>query len=300
MKRLFNFVKIGNVGLLISTIVTIAIIVLWSIWGLNLGIDFTGGSLLEVKFIGDRPSAQAIRDELSTLGINNALVQPLGDNNSLIRFSQIDEDTHQNILTGLESILSEGTTLEEERFEAIGPTIGQELARNAFYTIFAILIAIILYIAWAFRKVSKPVASWKFGVTAIIALFHDVLIVIGLFVILGKFLNITVDTGFVAALLTVLGYSVNDTIVVFDRVRENLGKREGDLNTIVNYSINETLARSINTTLTTVLALLPIFFFGGETIKYFALALIVGITTGAYSSIFIASPLLLIWHKLKK
>lgn len=298
MKRFINFIKLGKIGLIEAVISVVLVIALWFVWGLNLSIDFTGGSLLEVDFPTGRPDIQTAKTKLEDLGINSSLIQPLGDNGLMFRFNEIDEETHQKLLSGLREIAKDNQ-LDEQRFESIGPTIGAELSRNAFYTLFLVLIAITLYIAWAFRKVSKPVASWKYGLAALLALFHDVLIVVGLFIVLGKFLNLTVDTAFVAAVLTVLGYSVNDTVVIFDRIRENLAKRSGTLTEIVNFSVNETLARSINTTLTTVLVLIPIFFFGGESIKYFALALIVGIITGAYSSIFIASPLLLVWEKMK-
>ncbi|MFH1412918.1 MAG: protein translocase subunit SecF, partial [bacterium] len=159
---------------------------------------------------------------------------------------------------------------------------------------------IILYVAWAFRKVSKPVASWKYGLAAIFALFHDVIIVVGLFSILGRFFAVEVNTAFVAALLMVLGYSVNDTIVVFDRVRENLPKSDLDFEGTVNYSINQTITRSINTSVTTLLVLLSIIILGGDTIRYFALALFAGAFIGTYSSIFLASPLLVWFEKIKK
>ncbi|MFH1225804.1 MAG: protein translocase subunit SecF [bacterium] len=299
---MFNFIKLGKIGLVEAVISVVAVTTLWFAWGLNLGIDFTGGSLLEIDFSAssaDRPDAQTIKTKLEDLGIGNSLIQPLGEKGMMLRFNSVDEETHQKILNGLTEIAKDNQ-LVERRFESIGPTIGAELSRNAFYTIALVLIAICLYIAWAFRKISKPVASWKYSLAALLALFHDVLIVVGLFIVLGKFMNAAVDTAFVAAVLTVLGYSVNDTVVIFDRIRENLAKRSGTLTEIVNFSINETLVRSLNTGFSAILALLAIFFFGGESIRYFALALIVGIVTGTYSSIFIASPLLLIWEKMKR
>ena len=189
--------------------------------------------------------------------------------------------------------------IEELRFDSVGPSIGQELKRKSLYAIITVLIAIVLYIAWAFRKVSKPVASWKYGMTAIIALFHDVMIVLGVFAVLGRFLDMEINTAFVAAILTVLGYSVNDTIVVFDRIRENLPRSDEDFESTVNISVNQTLRRSINTSLTTLLVLLSIFFFGGTTIRDFVLALSIGVFIGTYSSIFLASPVLVVWEKLK-
>jgi preprotein translocase subunit SecF len=168
-----------------------------------------------------------------------------------------------------------------------------------------VLIAIIIYIAFAFRKVYWPVESWKYGIVAVLTLFHDVLIVLGIFIILGKYFNVEINMSFVAALLTILGYSVNDTIVVFDRIRENVAKLRDNFANIVNISVNETIVRSINTSITTLLVLSSIFFTiyyfgGGINIKYFILTLISGVIVGTYSSIFLASPLLVYWHELDK
>ncbi|MBW6441081.1 protein translocase subunit SecF [Patescibacteria group bacterium] len=188
--------------------------------------------------------------------------------------------------------------IEEKRFDSIGPVIGNELKSTAVMALVIAIVSIVLYIAWAFRKVSRPVSSFKYGIIATIALFHDVIITLGVFAVLGNFYNVEIGIPFVAALLAILGYSVNDTIVVFDRTRENLLRaREDDFEKTVNKSINETLVRSINTSFTTLLVLFTLFLFGGETIKYFVVALIVGITAGTYSSIFIASPLLVTWQK---
>ena len=183
------------------------------------------------------------------------------------------------------------------RFDSVGPVVGQELKSKAWQAIVLASICIILYIAWAFRKVSRPVSSWKFGVTAVVTLLHDVLVVFGVFVILGELAQVEMDALFITALLTILGFSVHDTIVVFDRIRENLTRSYSDnFESCVNDSLNQTLARSINTSLTTLLVLLAILFFGGDSIKYFVLALILGIFIGTYSSIFVASQLLLVWH----
>jgi preprotein translocase subunit SecF len=191
--------------------------------------------------------------------------------------------------------------LIEQRFDSIGPTIGKELQQKSIYALIIVNLAIIFYIAFAFRKVSKPVESWKYGVAAVIALIHDVLCVIGLFSVLGHFFNYQVDSLFIIAILTILGFSVHDTIVTFDRTRENLHHHlDKTFEEVVNLSVNETLVRSINTSLTTFLTLFSIFLFGGDSLKHFVLALMFGIIIGTYSSIFIASPLLLIFYKLKK
>ena len=189
----------------------------------------------------------------------------------------------------------------ENRFESVGPVIGGELKEKSIKAIIIVLISIVIYIGWTFRRVSHPVSSWKYGLVALIALFHDIIITMGVFSILGHFYGVEVGMPFVVALLTILGYSVNDTIVVFDRTRENLlHSGWDDFEEVVNRSINETLMRSLNTSLTTLVVLLAIYLFGGATIQYFVLALIIGIIAGTYSSIFIASPLLVSLAKLKK
>jgi preprotein translocase subunit SecF len=190
--------------------------------------------------------------------------------------------------------------VEEIRYDSVGPSIGVELKRKAISAIFWVLIAIVIYISIAFSKVSKPVASWKFGLSALIAMFHDVIITVGVFAILGKYFGVEINTPFVAATLTVLGYSVHDTIVVFDRIRENLPKSDQDFIGTVNSSLNQTLIRSLNTSLTVLLTLIAIIIFGGASIRSFALALTIGIFIGTYSSIFVASPLLVVWEKFKK
>jgi len=218
-------------------------------------------------------------------------------------FAAVAEESHQQILNGLNALVAEAgedASLAELRFDSIGPVIGQELRDKSIKAVFIVLLAITIYIAWAFRRVSYPISSWKYGIIAVIALAHDVLIVLGLFVFLGRYLNVEINVAFVAAILTILGYSVNDTIVVFDRVRENLARAAGDFETIVGRSVRQTLTRSINTSLTTLLVLATIYIFGGATVKYFTLALMAGIFVGTYSSIFIASPLLVVWHNLTR
>lgn len=279
----------------IFMVVSVALLVMW---GLRLGIDFTGGSLLEVEYGTERPSIAAVQEALAPLAIGTVNIQPVGDAGHLLRFKDITEEQHRAMLEVLEAAApGDGEAVEELRFETVGPSIGEELKDKSFQAAVVVLIIIVAYIAWAFRRVSRPVASWKYGVVAIIALFHDVLITLAVFAALGKFLNVEIDTAFVAAILTVLGYSVNDTIVVFDRIRENLPKSNEDFAGTVNTALNQTLVRSFNTSFTTLLVLIAIFFFGGESIKYFVLALIIGIGSGTYSSIFLASPLVVEWEK---
>lgn len=271
-------------------------------WGVKPGIDFIGGSLLEIEYAKKRPSVEDIKKSLEMLEMGNITVQPTGDTGAILRFKNVEEAVHQKILASLKENHGEENTVVEKRFDAIGPTIGAELKRKSFWALGLAVLGIVIYISFAFRKVSKPVSSWKYGVSAILALIHDVTIPTGVFALLGHFYQVEVDTLFITALLTILGFSVHDTIVVFDRIRENLRKlkREEPYETTVAKSISETITRSINTSLTVLLVLLAVFFWGGDTTKYFALALILGVTFGTYSSIFVASPLLVIWSGLTR
>ncbi len=297
---MLNIIQNRNKFFIISGVLVILSILSLSIWGLNLGIDFTGGSLLEVQVssktdLSGQDVSNLISEKMPDIGEVRA--QPT-DDGFLIRMKDLSESEHQQIL----SVLSENNKIIEKRFESIGPVIGQELKTKALWAVLFALIVIIAFIAYTFRKVSKPVASWKYGIGAIIALAHDVLIVTGIFSALGYFfLGFEADILFITALLTILGYSVNDTIVVYDRTRENLiYNPQTTFEDTVNKSVNDTIRRSINTSITTLLVLLALYFLGGATISNFVLALILGTLVGAYSSIFIASPLLVVWHKLKR
>ncbi len=265
------------------------------VFGLRPGIDFTGGSILEIEYRAERPSNQEVQGKLADLDLGSIVLQPTGDRALILRMKDIDEETHQAILQRLGQV-------NEQRFESIGPVIGQELKQKTkFFTVLALL-AIVLYLTFAFRKVSRPLSSWQYGlITVFVAFFHNLLIPLGIFSILSQIYPIQITIPIVVGLLTVLGYSINDTIVVFDRVRENLLRgREENFQDTVNSSLNQTLVRSINTSLTALFVLVAIFFFGGETLKYFSLILILGIICGTYSSIFIASPLLVTWFNFKQ
>ena len=290
-------VKHRKIFFLISALLVAASIVVLAVWGLNWGIDFTGGSLMELEFKQNRPLNQEIKDIVSVLELGEINVQPTKEKNIILRMRDIDEETHQKVLLTVQQL----GEVEELRFESVGPVIGQELKKKAFYSIIVALIAILLFIALAFRKVSFVVKSYKYGLLAIVALSHDILIVLGVFVVLGRFLNVEIGIAFVAALLATLGYSVNDTIVVFDRVRENLlvTEHREEFGKLVGQSLKQTIVRSVNTSLTTILVLLAVLLFGGATIQYFVLALIIGIAAGTYSSLFIASPLLVSWEMRK-
>jgi len=266
-------------------------------WGLHFGIDFKGGSLMEIDWQAERPENNIVKEKLASLDIGEISVQPTEDRGMILRLKNVDEKTHQEILNNLNAV----GPIEEKRFDSIGPVIGEELKRRAYGAIATVLLLIVIYIAFAFRKVSRPVSSWKYGLAAVIALFHDVFIPTGIFSILGHYFGAEIDLLFVTGLLTILGFSVHDTIVVFDRIRENLRKGVGEnFEDTVNISINQTIIRSINTSLTVFLTLLAIYIFGGASIKYFALLLMIGIFFGTYSSIFVASSLLVTSEKWRQ
>ncbi len=290
----FSFVGKRRVWYAVSSSLILLSVIALLVFGLRFSIDFLGGSLLEAKFTNTVDSG-AVTTLLSGAGYEGVSVQAAEDNKAIIRLETLSEEEHQAVLSQLKGSFGE---VEEQRFDSIGPSIGRELRTSAAAGVVITLVLIGLYIAWAFRKVSEPVASWKYGLLTVVTAAHDVIIPLGAFAVLGRFYHWEVGTAFVAAVLTILGYSISDTVVVFDRTRENLARRTGDpFETVVEKSIRQTYVRSINTSLTTLLALFAIFFFGGETTRAFAMALILGIATGTYSSIFIASPLLVTWEK---
>lgn len=282
-------------------------------YGFNLGIDFKGGTITEVSFLpaqaggSARPDKSVIEENLNPLNLGGFSVRPSGESNYIIRTRELS--------------LLEGQTLVEvlgnpkvERQNTVGPIAGVELRDKAFKAISLTILMIVLFITFAFRKVSqrvfmaksgtppKAVASWKYGLATIVALLHDILIPVGVFVFLGRFYGLEIDLLFVSGLLAILGYSVHDTIVVFDRVRENLrlndeAKKVEEFETTVGRSIKQTLVRSINTSLTLIITLTALYFIGSGATKDFALLLIIGVIVGTYSSIFLASPILVAFHK---
>lgn len=296
------FIKYSKVWYAISTLTVVLALAAVFGWGLKYGIDFTGGSLLELSFAKERPATQAMQTALVEFGLKDNIIQTSGANRVIIRTSFLTEEQHQALLKKFrDAFARDGNETREERLETIGSAVSDQLRRRAIWAIILVNAAIIIYIAYAFRKVSRPVESWKFGILAIVALLHDVLVVLGIFALLGHYWGVEIETDFVVALLTVLGFSVTDTIVVYDRIRESLQRHSaGTFAEIVNNGLNDTLMRSINTTLTVLLPLFALFYLGGSTIHNFALALLVGMASGAYSSIFIASPLLVLaegWGK---
>ncbi|MEK7665129.1 MAG: protein translocase subunit SecF [Patescibacteria group bacterium] len=288
----FPFTKYSIVYYVFSGILIAGAVASLVLFGLKFGIEFLGGSNMEIEFLEQRPSNEEISKTLSQFNLGEIIIQPTGEKGILLKFSGVEETVHQQITQKINEL----SKAEEKSFQYIGPSIGQELKNKTEMSVALALLAITIYIAFAFRKVSKPVSSWKYGVTSLIALFHDILIPLGIFSILGKLYNVEITIPIVAALLTVLGFSVHDTIIIFDRIRENiLRKGMGQFRETVDKSLNQTLGRSVGTVFTTMLALFSIFFFGGQTLKYFSFALIIGIISGAYSSIFIAAPLLVTW-----
>ena len=278
----------------ISGIVIIPGIISLSLWGLKFGIDFTGGSLIELSFPAQKISLEQVKAEMKTLGLGEVFVQPSGERGYLLRVKEIDNAKYNEVTNEFQKKFGQ---VEKLRFETVGPTISKDLTQKAIIAVIVASIFIVLFIAWAFRKVPKPASSWRFGFSAVVALLHDVLVVTGIFSIFGHFFNIEIDSLFVTAILTVIGFSVHDTIVVFDRIRENLlTRRTNSFEETANISVVQTLGRSINTSMTVLIVLTCLYIFGASSIKHFILALLVGITTGTYSSIFNATPILIIWQ----
>jgi preprotein translocase subunit SecF len=270
-------------------------------WGLKPGIDLVGGSLMQVTYTTERPAIEAVHGAVDGLGLGEVRVQPTGASGYILRQRDLTNDEKNTLDAALATLGAN----KEDQFTSVGPTLGAELVRKAWIAITLVVICLILFIAFAFRGVSKPVASWKYGIVAIITLLHDILIPLGLFAVLGHFIGAEVDSLFIVGLLTILGISINDTIVVFDRIRENLRlneehhKRE-QFDEVVGRSILQTLARSINTSLTVVITLAALYFLGPASTHNFALTLIVGMIAGTYSSIFLASPMLVVWERFQK
>jgi len=294
----FDFIKYRKIFYSLSIVLAVLTIILIVSFGINWGIDFTGGTVLEISYEDALPTIGQVKDELVVLGITGAAVQQQGNNTLVIKMQTIDEETHQKVTKKLKEL---GSVVEgSESFEAIGPIIGNELKSKIKTVAILALLSILTYIAIAFRKVSYPVKSYVYGLSGIVALFHDVMIPIGVYSILGRYYGYEITIPIVTALLTVFGYSINDTVVVFDRIRENLSKeRSLNFKEVVNKSLNQTFARSINTSLTVLIVLGALFFFGGTTLKPFALALIIGVALGTYSSVFLASPLIYSFYRIK-
>lgn len=294
----------------VSVVLSVLSLIAVALWGLNTGVDFRGGSLLEFRYVPagasvlSVPEPALLKERIAGVEFSEAIgemsLRKSGENGFILRSRAISEDEKKLII---ETLQIEGFGLEEIRFSSVGPILGKEALFKSLWSIALVLLAIIAFIAFAFRKVSEPVSSWKYGLIAVSALVHDIIIPTGVFAYLGHFYGVEVDALFVTAVLVILGFSVHNTIVVFDRTRENLrfsktsGGKKKDFGDIVGESIVQTIARSINTSLTTLIALFALYFVGPETTRWFSMALIIGIIAGTYSSIFIASPLLLTFER---
>ncbi len=278
----------------------LALIAIFS-WGLKPGIDLMGGSLLEVEYPGGRPEISAVQEKVDALNYGEIRIQPSGEQDLMLRQKALSMTEKE----ALDATLASFGELREVQYNSVGPSIGSELINKAWWAIGLITISIILFIAFAFRHVSKPVSSWKYGVVAIVTLLHDILVPTGLFAYLGYARGAEVGSLFIVALLTILGISINDTIVIFDRIRENLSinekkNRHEPFVDVVWHSITQTMTRSINTSITVVIMLGALFYLGPVATKDFALTLIVGMVAGTYSSIFLASPLLVYIERWQK
>ena len=302
-KKIFIGVSLGLVILSVVAMI---------IFGFNVGIDFKGGALTEVVYKTERPAQESLNKPLEALDFGTVLLQPTGELGYIVKTRDLTDPEHAKLLETLSLDRSTTTgeaaadpdSLTELSFNSIGPSVGRELTRKAILAIILISLAIICFIAFAFRKVSKPVSSWRYGLIAVVTLLHDVIIPVGIFTILSHYFGAEVDALFVVAILTILGLSVSDTIVIFDRIRENLRNEvniaKTDFSQVVGRSLSQSFVRSICTSLTVILVLLALFFFVPETTKYFALMLTAGMFFGTYSSIFLASPLLVLSEEMQK
>jgi preprotein translocase subunit SecF len=297
-------IKNRKIFYIISSVLVILSITAIFIWGLELGIDFKGGSVVEVRYTEIKPEVNIIRDNFSQLSeeisLGNYVLQSVGQTDYSIKTRVITDEERQMIEEAFSTNGEYG--IEVKKVNSIGPLIGLEAAQKSIISLLLVILTIIIFITFAFRKVSKPVQSWKYGLMAILALAHDIIIPIGAFAVLGHFRNYEVDTLFVTALLVILGFSIHDTIVAYDRIRENLhdSNKNNDkksFETVVGESVNQTIMRSVNTSMTTALALFALYFLGPQATEHFALTLILGVIIGTYSSIFIASALLVTIEK---
>jgi len=291
-----NFTKYFKLFNIFSSLLILSAIFFLFAFGLKFSIDFTGGSILEIEF-EKRPENPAIQEKLKDLNLGEITTQPTGQNGVILRIKEINEASHEDLL----SKLGEISKVKEQRFENIGPVVGKELRQKTITLIIVSLLSLLIYVTIAFSKVSRPISSWQYGIISILTLSFDVLVAIGIFTLLEKFYQVQLSIPIVTALLTILGYTINDKVIVFDRIRENILKgQKKTFEETVNFSLNQTLTRSLSTGTCTLLVLLFIFLFGGETLKYFSLILIVGIIVGTYSSLFLATPILVGWLKWQK
>ncbi len=292
---MIDFIKNRKIFYIISGILIISSIFVISFWGLKWGVDFKGGSLWEISVPNSLTVKDKIADYLQGSSVGQTTVQVTGEGNLIFRFSSISEEKHQQLLQDLKRQFPD---LEEKRFESIGPVIGKELTRKMVWAFLLVVLGILLYLSYSFSQSFHNIPSYKYSLLAILCLVHDTLIVVAVFAVLGRFLNWEVNSDFIVAILTVLGYSVHDTIVVYNKVRENLRLFSKEpLDVIINKSIRQTLIRSINTSLTTIFPLIALFLMGPHSIKALVLAMVVGVIAGTYSSLALATSLLYDWNR---
>ncbi len=297
-----QIIKYKKFYILFSLLLLVPGVISLAVFKLNLSVDFTGGSVFKYEIKTENQNNIVIENTLKSIFKDKEVVveSVMYDQSNIIVFrtKSVTSQKNDEIRTELSTKLN---YLSQISFETVGPSVGKETTRKAFLSVFIASFGILLYIAYAFRNVPKPYSSFRFGVSAIIAMLHDAFVVLGIFSLLGHFLKVEIDALFITAILTVIGFSVHDTIVVFDRIRENLNKlpKSWKFSEVVNYSIVETLNRSMATSLTVITTLLALFILGGSSIRYFVLALLIGIISGTYSSIFTAAPILVYWEEFK-
>ena len=293
---MISFIKHKNIFFVLTLAAIAAAVAAISVWGLRPGIEFTGGSLTIVEYHDARPETGVIREKVQSLGLADASVYAVEEKGAAIRTENLSAQRREALLAALK----ETGEFEEKSFESIGPMVGRELTGKMSLLVLVSLLAMLLYIAVAFRNVPGQIGAWQFGAASFLILCHDILIPLGIFAALGAFWGVQITIPVITALLIVVGYAINNVIVVYDRVRENLLRdRRADFAENANRAINQTLSRQINTSLATLLPVFAIYFLGGESLKYFSLALILGVAVGTYSSVFLSAQLLVLWRQIK-
>lgn len=290
-----NIVGRRKLWFAISILVILPGIIALALWGLKPGIDFAGGQVMEV---GEVVESDKIKPVFEQVGVRDITFTTTGSGTVLVRYRDAEgkssADSNEEIKAALMQVGA-----EQVSYESVGPAVSRDITRNAVISVALAAVAIVIFMAISFRNTPPPVSPWSFGVTAVIALLHDTIALLGIFAILGHFYNVEIDSLFITAVLTTIGFSVHDTIVVFDRIRENLKRYTHSFDIIVNDSIVETVARSLSTSITVLFTLLALLIFGGESIRLFVLALLLGVLLGTYSSIFNAAPMLVVWNNYK-
>lgn len=292
---MFNIIKSRKIWYIVSIASIVVAVFAIIFFGLRVGVDYTGGTILDIKS-SNTDFVNIAEDKLTEQGITSFQIKPSGNELFTIKTKALSNEEKNKLVASIQSVAPDAA---ESSFDSIGPTVGKDLTNKSILAVIVASLAIILFISFSFRRIPKPLSSWKFGVLAVAALAHDLLIVTGFVAILGHFfIWMEVDALFITALLTIMGFSVHDTIVIYDRLRENfIRNRHKSIEQVAEESVNQTMARSINTSLVTIIVLLSLLLLGGTPIRHFVLVLMFGIFIGTYSSIFVAAPLVVSWHK---